>query len=403
MPTLVGTNYSYKAKDFLDERQGIAKSKEELKNWTTPVPESFEVCLDGVWYYYDKNIDLKDTGHWVPRTADTLDSSVSDKQSASTGSLKEVKDQIDNVVDTVRDLDSSMYPCAITKVMAGSAFNSTSTFNIYRAYILEKLSSLISMNKYEKELDRNGDGIIDNSDTVLWNSFLNQVESTIPYNTTAGTSSTYWLELGSYVLPKITWNVVKPMITWELSGNSVVWKVVDGSQNNTIPVKESVVKGETIGYLDTNKTTWISNECIGSSVRKTYSYSITSTSESGLTSSTSAYFKFAYKSYCGTGSLSLWNKSSLSYSDISSFTNRFTESGALSETHFNCSGGKYPYILIPRDLYNSSLKTYVSKNLNSDFLIKDVIITNSRGVQLNYKLYRTNYIQTGSNIGIEIK
>ena len=403
MPTLVGTNFSYQAEDFLDGRQGIAKSKEELKNWSIPVPESFEICLDGVWYYYDETIDLEDTGHWIPRVAEKLNEIVSEKQSASINSVKEVNEKVDNVVDSVKNLDNSMYPCAITGTAANSAFNSLSVFDTYRQKILKSLSAAISMNLYEKNLDRNGDGILDNSDTVLWNNFLNEVGSSISYNGSVNNSNTYWLEIGSHVLPKISWNVVKPMITWELNGNNVVWKVVEGSQNNHIQVKESKITGETTGYFDNTNTTWISNDCISSNIRKTFTYRITSTTESGLSASTLAYFKFAYKSYYGSGTVDIWNKTNLTSSDMSIFSSRFTENGALPETYFNCSGGKYPYILIPRDLYNASLKTYVSKNLNSDFLIKDIIITNSRGIQLNYKLYRTNYIQTGSNIGIEIK
>lgn len=63
----IGTNFDLKSKQFLDSRQGLPKSKDDLKRWSTPVPPGFEICLEEVWYYYDPNINLSDTGHWIPR------------------------------------------------------------------------------------------------------------------------------------------------------------------------------------------------------------------------------------------------------------------------------------------------------------------------------------------------
>ena len=59
----IGTNFSYKAENFLDYRQGHANSKEDLKNWDVPVPIGFEVCVNNEWYYYDPEVDNNDTGH----------------------------------------------------------------------------------------------------------------------------------------------------------------------------------------------------------------------------------------------------------------------------------------------------------------------------------------------------
>lgn len=67
MSIKLGTNFDLKSKQFLDSRQGLPESKDGLKNWSTPVPPGFEVCLDEVWYYYDPEANLIETGHWVPR------------------------------------------------------------------------------------------------------------------------------------------------------------------------------------------------------------------------------------------------------------------------------------------------------------------------------------------------
>lgn len=63
----IGTNFDLKSKQFLDSRQGLPETKNDLKEWSTPVPPGFEVCLGETWYYYDPEINLLETGHWVPR------------------------------------------------------------------------------------------------------------------------------------------------------------------------------------------------------------------------------------------------------------------------------------------------------------------------------------------------
>ncbi len=47
------SNFAYTGEGFLDERQGLVKSLEDLKNWATAVPNGFEVYFDSTWYTYD--------------------------------------------------------------------------------------------------------------------------------------------------------------------------------------------------------------------------------------------------------------------------------------------------------------------------------------------------------------
>ena len=67
MSIKLGTNFDLKSKQFLDSRQGLPNSKDDLRDWSTPVPPGFEVCLNEIWYYYDPGANLSETGHWVPR------------------------------------------------------------------------------------------------------------------------------------------------------------------------------------------------------------------------------------------------------------------------------------------------------------------------------------------------
>lgn len=78
----IGTNFSYKGILFLDDRQGIARSKSDLRNWSIPVPEGFEVYLplegDSAWYTYKSDYNSTETGHFERR----LDKAYVDNQIA---------------------------------------------------------------------------------------------------------------------------------------------------------------------------------------------------------------------------------------------------------------------------------------------------------------------------------
>jgi hypothetical protein len=95
--------------------------------------------------------------------------------------------------------------------------------------------------------------------------------------------------------------------------------------------------------------------------------------------------------------------------DLADFDSTFVENGKMSAKTFDCSGGKYPYILIPKIYYSPSNKTYVNDNLMSDFKVvgvnpgEIVQVKNNRGVNIPYVLLRTTYIQTGSAIKIDIR
>ena len=70
MSLKIGTNLDYQGHDFLDSRQGLPQSLEDLKNWNILVPLGFEACVSGEWYMY-KGADYwnEETGHWEKRAA----------------------------------------------------------------------------------------------------------------------------------------------------------------------------------------------------------------------------------------------------------------------------------------------------------------------------------------------
>jgi len=58
MAIIITDQYRLRQKNFLDDRQGLASDVSALKSWnysTVPIPEGFEVYVNGVWYIYNSS------------------------------------------------------------------------------------------------------------------------------------------------------------------------------------------------------------------------------------------------------------------------------------------------------------------------------------------------------------
>lgn len=64
----IGTNFNYQGSNFLDSRQGLPQTKDDLLTWDVLVPLGFETCVRGEWYVYKgENYWNIETGHWERR------------------------------------------------------------------------------------------------------------------------------------------------------------------------------------------------------------------------------------------------------------------------------------------------------------------------------------------------
>lgn len=102
----IGTNFSYKGPRFLDERHGLAGSKNDLRDWSIPIPEGFEVFLNDVnsdegpaWYTYSSSNEYDEfTGKFKKRIDETwVDNAIRIKTNL-------INDRIDNLQWQVNDL-----------------------------------------------------------------------------------------------------------------------------------------------------------------------------------------------------------------------------------------------------------------------------------------------------------
>ena len=384
MSVQVGTNVKYESEAWLDERQNLAKNKNDLLNWSKLVPEGYELCLDKTWYYYNSNLWLEDTGHWIPRVSTSLEDTLDLDRPASMGALKESilesREREELLSEQIDELDYSLNPPKFNSVKADSYYHNLSSLEERKQELLNNIDNL----PYSEIYDINNDGVTDSEDKNLINNAHSLASESLSRLNGTGTETIYTNEIGVYLIPKITWKVLRK-----------------GAEVNLL---SATVTGSTKGIINDSFTSFGSLTGIGKNTSATtYTYTIKAKVRPTLTISQSVSFSFKHKILTGTGSLDLISEGTVFGGYPQGFTSKWANDGTLSKTTFDCSGGKYPYILIPSDLYGSRYGIYVGGFLNSDFNVLNIQIINPSGVTINYKALRTGSIQYGSSIPIEIK
>lgn len=104
---------------------------------------------------------------------------------------------------------------------------------------------------------------------------------------------------------------------------------------------------------------------------------------------------FNIKKYYGVS-----EKTSLTNDEINALTSTWA-SKALATTKFDCTGGKYPYYIIPTSLANN-ITFYINGFANSNWSTEVKNVINNYGYSESYTIYRLNTIQTGI-LNIEVR
>lgn len=115
------------------------------------------------------------------------------------------------------------------------------------------------------------------------------------------------------------------------------------------------------------------------------------------TQTKSISYTFKYKKYWGVST-----QASLNNADILALANNtWADSRAMNATNFDCSGGKYPYYVIPASIY-IGLEVWVGGLKNTDLVVTDMTVVNASGASAAYKVIRLANKQTG-NLSIQFK
>lgn len=195
---------------------------------------------------------------------------------------------------------------------------------------------------------------------------------------------------------KITWmsRPTSPVMCEQ--GSSIIpsfsWKI---SINNGAEVQPSTatVNGSTTGVAADKKSFIASAPITG-----TTNYALKVGYGTQTADLTIAY-KFGWKKYYGTSA-----KATLTSDDIIALqSSGWVDNGAgLGATTFDCTGGKYPYLCVPKGM-EAGLTCWVNGLLNTDVVTYDVSLTNASGATTTYTCIRLANIQNSSTLSIEFK
>lgn len=109
-----------------------------------------------------------------------------------------------------------------------------------------------------------------------------------------------------------------------------------------------------------------------------------------------ASYSFRYKKFWGVS-----DKEKLDSADVLTMSSSFATSKLQGKTVFDCSGGKYPYYVLPAEMADG-VEVWVNGFRNSDLDITEMEVTNNFNVTKKYKAIRLNNIQTGV-LNVEFK
>lgn len=177
--------------------------------------------------------------------------------------------------------------------------------------------------------------------------------------------------------------------TWEMgSSTKPVVSITATRKGSDVTSSCSIVvqpQPSLAGSLSSDKKTWTASTNISS----VYNIQVKATlNTQSITKSVIYYFK--YKKYYGTSAnATLTNAQILALGGST-----WADSRSMGATNFDCTGGKYPYYVIPADIY-TGLEVWVGGLKNSDITVTDITLTNASGSSKAYKVVRLTNIQTG--------
>ena len=306
MSISIGSNFLYQGKKFLDDRIEIVKKAEDLKNWDIPIPDGFEVFVEGSWYMFSSNnSDDPVTGKFKKRFGLSQGFGRSNDLTISQVTLTGKFLELEN---TISKLSNELFPLCFKSLVGGGSF-----------------------------------------------------------------------EVGSTITPSISWVI-------HIKGSDEILKPEYAEVNNS-----------TVG-ISSDNSSWKSNEVLKIDTANSKSYKVL-VAYNNMTLEDTVTYNFLYKKFYGTST-----KPILETTDILNLTSKFItgNSYTLPNTKFDCSGGKYPYYILPKSIYKPSLEFWVGGLKNSDLVINEVKVTTSTGLKVDYVTIRLRNIQTG-NLSIEIK
>lgn len=305
----VGSNFLYQGKNFLDDRIGKIKTIQELTSWNIPIPDGFEVYVEGNWFTYDSSNSI-DPIYGKFRKRLDISQEFGNAEDLSISQVT-ITNKFDEVDESIKNLTKVLFPLEFKSI-----------------------------------------------------------------------TSNQTVEVGSTIRPKISWSI------------HIKGKEDEGELQPNNALVNSSLEGVSPDFKSWESPKF---EKMDEPGKKTYLVEVEYDKQ---IISKEVQYNFYYKKYYGVSS-----EADLKPADVLKLTNAWASSYKLSETKFNCSGGKYPYYIIPKVIYNqnTSLSLWIGGFKNTDLIIKEMELPIATGLVVPYVVIRLNNIQTGSDIYIEVK
>lgn len=144
------------------------------------------------------------------------------------------------------------------------------------------------------------------------------------------------------------------------------------------------------GTLASNKASWTPSAAIKSNA--TISVKVTYGSQ---TQTKTISYTFKSKKYWGVSA-----KTTLTNAEMIALASGWADSGVKPAATFDCTGGKYPYYIVPTSMAN--IEWWIGGLKNTNITSTVVQLTNASGATESYTVMRLNDIQTGK-LSIEFK
>lgn len=147
-----------------------------------------------------------------------------------------------------------------------------------------------------------------------------------------------------------------------------------------------------VGALTTNGKSWTPANPVTANTTVTVK-----ATQGTLTKQMNVSYLFKRKKYWGVS-----DKATLTNAEILALAGSgWADARTMGATRFDCTGGKYPYYIIPADKY-TGLEVWVGGLKNTDLVVTDLQLTNASGATAAYKVIRLANKQTGV-LSIEFK
>lgn len=154
---------------------------------------------------------------------------------------------------------------------------------------------------------------------------------------------------------------------------------------------------QSIGSYGDIPSTDMKKALSGLGLKTNSKFTLTVSDTDGRTATADASIKFQLSNYIGT-----LKSATPTNAELLLLRHILSDDAAMQNQYVNATGGKYIYIAVPATYGLDVSRIMVGDHVCTDWTVSPVQITNANGYAATYTLFRSNRIQTASDIKIDV-